>query len=701
MKKNIFNLIMLVAVWSVLPIAASSALAVAENSAQNDCQSSYGEWRPVCSPNNLYVGKERDEIIKAWNGGACIQSSNKTFEIVTKCEGNTYCKNAECVSPTPENKTTRTCINQYCEGVNSRLTEVRNADGKSNTDLGVVCCDGNWWVNTQGSNWTSSCNGKGFEKGGWYICGDATVSNNGSEDSSSSENSSTGATTLSIETNTLPSGKIGTPYRVGMKAAEFDGTPTWSITGLPAGLSLDEGGICIRCVAIEGTPTTAGTYTVKLTLTVGSQSVSKQFSLLILSANSTDRNITKCIDSYCSGKNSKLTEVRNTKTGNSNDSLGTVCCDGNWWIDVKGSNWLSSCNGKTGGLEAGGWYTCNENQSTATTINNAVNNTVISTINSAVSAVVGTVSSVVSSIGSALGISGNDPLEITTTQLHYGTVGMAYDFPPSYALGANGGTGTYSFSATGLPSGLHIEEDVCKICGTQAEIHGTPTTAGTYTVNVTATSGSQSVSKQFSLIIYATRGEGNRTATCVNDFCSGDFAVRLTDVRNANGQSNAEIGSVCCDDYWWTNAKGSNWDSSCTGEGGWYACNGTTAISNNESSDSSESSNPSSTNSNGATNTDDSILRINTESSDLGTLQVGVPLEYAQVSVNANGLFPTYTGSATGLPPGISFAWNETGIARGIGRFSGTPTQAGTYTINVTVNAGGQTASKHFTMTVK
>jgi Zn-dependent metalloprotease len=67
-----------------------------------------------------------------------------------------------------------------------------------------------------------------------------------------------------------------------------------------------------------------------------------------------------------------------------------------------------------------------------------------------------------------------------------GTVGTA----ASLQMTASGGS-TYAWSATGLPPGLSIN-------GSSGLISGTPTTAGTYSVTVTATAGSQSGSTTFS-----------------------------------------------------------------------------------------------------------------------------------------------------------------------------------------------------------
>jgi Bacterial Ig-like domain (group 3) len=79
--------------------------------------------------------------------------------------------------------------------------------------------------------------------------------------------------------------------------------------------------------------------------------------------------------------------------------------------------------------------------------------------------------------GSVAGADGS-PIAVSAT-FGDGSVGASYS---GGAISATGGSGTYKFTASGLPPGLHI---------TYGKVSGKPTTAGDYSVTVTATDNSK------------------------------------------------------------------------------------------------------------------------------------------------------------------------------------------------------------------
>jgi hypothetical protein len=96
-----------------------------------------------------------------------------------------------------------------------------------------------------------------------------------------------------------------------------------------------------------------------------------------------------------------------------------------------------------------------------------------------------------------VGGGGTGGVSVTNPGNRTGTVGTA----TSLTLTASGGTGSYTWSATGLPPGLSLNTST-------GVISGTPTAAGTYTVTATATSGGQSGSTTFTWTINPTGGGG-------------------------------------------------------------------------------------------------------------------------------------------------------------------------------------------------
>jgi hypothetical protein len=87
-------------------------------------------------------------------------------------------------------------------------------------------------------------------------------------------------------------------------------------------------------------------------------------------------------------------------------------------------------------------------------------------------------------------------LTITTASLPSGTSGDDY----SDSVTAAGGTGTYSWSATGLPPGLTIGSATGTISGTLVDVEARDT-PGTYPVTVTVKDSTTSAQKTFSIVV--------------------------------------------------------------------------------------------------------------------------------------------------------------------------------------------------------
>jgi hypothetical protein len=83
-----------------------------------------------------------------------------------------------------------------------------------------------------------------------------------------------GAAPLGIKTTSLRLGVVGATYTETLTASGA-GSQTWSATGLPAGLAVSGS-------TITGTPTTAGNYTVTVSVNNGTSTKSAQFTLQII-----------------------------------------------------------------------------------------------------------------------------------------------------------------------------------------------------------------------------------------------------------------------------------------------------------------------------------------------------------------------------------------------------------------------------------
>ena len=255
---------------------------------------------------------------------------------------------------------------------------------------------------------------------------------------------------------TLPEGEVSAAYNQTLQVTGGISPLTWTITlgSLPAGLNLSTAGV------ITGVPTTAGgptSVTIKMTDALGAIA-SAVFNITIVAA-----------PSITTGAFLPNAEISVTYTQTLSVSGGTLPYT---WSLPSGSTLPSglalSAAGVITGIPTGSGgptsFTIRVTDKLGVQANLLFTLTVI-----------------------------NAPSIMTTSPLTEGEIGVIY----SKTLAYSGGTAPYSWSASGLPSGLTISSG-----GT---ISGIPTEAGSFIVYVTLTdsfSPSASVNKPFSIHIY-------------------------------------------------------------------------------------------------------------------------------------------------------------------------------------------------------
>ena len=122
----------------------------------------------------------------------------------------------------------------------------------------------------------------------------------------------------------------------------------------------------------------------------------------------------------------------------------------------------------------------------------------------------------------AAGLFAQAPLQIVTSALPSGTVGVAY----SFSIAASGGTLPYTFSATGLPLGLSMAAN--------GNITGTPTAPGSSNVSVQVRDSAtppQTASRSIPITIIVTP----LVITTNSDFPSGSISFDYNQTLAATG----------------------------------------------------------------------------------------------------------------------------------------------------------------------
>jgi hypothetical protein len=268
---------------------------------------------------------------------------------------------------------------------------------------------------------------------------------------------------VSITTNSLPNGNVGTAYNAPVTATGGTSPYTWTVSSgaLPAGLALSSGGV------ISGTPTAAGTSTFTLTVTDSSGGTSS-----LTYAVSVAGAFAITTTSLPNGAQGVAYTATLAATGGTAPYTWSIL-SGLLPVGVG----LSTATGTVSG--------------TPTTSGSY--NVTVQALDSA-----GQMASKALSFVIAAGLS------ITTSSIPNATAGFSYDA----TLAASGGTPplTWAVSSGQLPTGLSLSSS--------GSITGTPSSTGAYTFTAQVTDSSSpqaSASQQLTLTIGGTDSYGGRS----------------------------------------------------------------------------------------------------------------------------------------------------------------------------------------------
>jgi hypothetical protein len=247
---------------------------------------------------------------------------------------------------------------------------------------------------------------------------------------------------LTITTTSLPAGVVGVHYTFTLTGSGGTGTFTWSATTLPTGLSVTS-----ATGKISGTPTKAGTFTARITVTdAATQTATKTLPLTVEPA------LAITTGSLPGGQVGTAYSATVAATGGLTPYHWSAATLPTGLHITAGSGMISGTPTKA------------QTKTAVITVEGTTDTTVTKTLQIKITPA---------------------PLEITTTRLPSGVVDIHY----TTTVTASGGTGTFTWSATTLPTGLNITAGTGKISGT-------PTKTGTSTVHLKVTDTAAQTAKR-------------------------------------------------------------------------------------------------------------------------------------------------------------------------------------------------------------